>query len=222
LSNGIEAFISRITAAGPSAYRPPHIVLEPSVRALIACLHGLTVLIGGCDRQSPPAEQAANNASAPSPDEVTASAATPAPGAIDRSHKGEAAPAAAFLDPAGKSVSLADFRGKPVLVNLWATWCGPCVKEMPTLDALARSGAIRVVAVSQDMGGAAKVTPFFKDHGFSTLKPYLDPKLALGTALGANLPTTILYDANGREVWRETGGYDWSGDAAKALIADAA
>jgi len=196
--------------------------LEPSVRALIACLLGLTVMIGGCDRQSPPAEQAADNASVPSPDEVTASAATPVAGAIDRGHKGEAAPTASFLDPAGKAVTLADFRGKPVLVNLWATWCIPCVKEMPTLDALARSGAIRVVAISQDMGGAAKVTPFFKEHGFTTLKPYLDPKLALGAALGANLPTTILYDAEGREVWRETGGYDWSGDAAKKLIADAA
>ena len=192
------------------------------MRTLIACLLGLTVMIGGCDKQSPPAEQAADNASVPAPDEVTASAAMPAAGAIDRSHKGEAAPAAAFLDPAGRSVSLADFRGAPVLVNLWATWCGPCVKEMPTLDALAGSGAIRVVAVSQDMGGAARVTPFFKEHGFTTLKPYLDPKLALGTALGANLPTTILYDAQGREVWRETGGYDWSGAEAKKLIAEAA
>ena len=198
------------------------------MRALIACLLGLAVMIGGCDRQSPPAEQAASNAATPapdevtSPDEVTGNAVAPVAGAIDRSHKGEQAPAAAFLDPAGKSVSLADFRGAPVLVNLWATWCGPCVREMPTLDALARSGAIRVVAVSQDMGGAAKVTPFFKAHGFSTLEPYLDPKLALGTALGANLPTTILYDAQGREMWRETGGYDWSGEAAKKLIADAA
>ncbi|MGN6269091.1 MAG: TlpA family protein disulfide reductase [Sphingomonas sp.] len=198
------------------------------MRALIACLLTVPLLIGGCDRQSPPEGQAANNAAAPapdeatSPDEVTGNAALPVAGAIDRSHKGEKAPAAAFLDPAGKSVSLADFRGAPVLVNLWATWCGPCVKEMPTLDALAKSGAVRVVAVSQDLGGAAKVTPFFKAHGFTALKPYLDPKLGLGTALGANLPTTILYDAQGREVWRETGGYDWSGDSAKKLIADAA
>ena len=197
------------------------------MRALIACLLGLPLVIGGCDRQSPPREQAADNAAAPSPDEavspdeVTADAATPAPGAIDRSHKGEAAPAARFLDPAGKPVSLAAFRGHPVLVNLWATWCAPCVKEMPTLDALAGSGTVRVVAVSQDLGGAAKVAPFFKAHGFTTLKPYLDPKLALSTALGANLPTTILYDAQGHEVWRETGGYDWSGKAAKELIAEA-
>jgi thiol-disulfide isomerase/thioredoxin len=190
------------------------------LRALIACLLGLTVLIGGCDRQSPPAEQAADSANTPAPDEVTATSPVPVAGAIDRSHKGEAAPDAGFLDPAGKPVTLAAFRGQPVLVNLWATWCGPCVKEMPTLDALAGSGAVRVVAVSQDLGGAKAVTPFFEAHGFANLEPYLDPKLGLSTALGANLPTTILYDAQGHEVWRETGGYDWSG--AKTLIAEAA
>lgn len=192
------------------------------MRALIACLLGLTVLIGGCDRQSPPAEQAADSANTPAPDEVTAASPVPVAGAIDRSHKGEEAPDASFLDPAGKPVTLAAFRGQPVLVNLWATWCGPCVKEMPTLDALAGSGAVRVVAVSQDLGGAKAVAPFFKAHGFANLKPYLDPKLGLSTALGANLPTTILYDAQGHEVWRETGGYDWSGAAAKTLIAEAA
>jgi len=191
------------------------------LRALIACLLGLAVLIGGCDKQSASGGQAADSANTPAPDEVTAANPVPVAGAIDRSHKGEAAPDASFLDPAGKPVTLAAFRGQPVLVNLWATWCGPCVKEMPTLDTLAGSGVVRVVAVSQDLGGAASVSPFFKAHGFTTLKPYLDPKLGLSTALGANLPTTILYDAQGREVWRETGGYDWSGAAAKRLIAEA-
>ncbi|MGN6279580.1 MAG: TlpA family protein disulfide reductase [Sphingomonas sp.] len=193
----------------------------------IACLLLATLVIGGCDRQSPRQEQAADNAAAPSPDEArspdeaTGGEAVPVAGAIDRGHKGDAAPTVSFLDPAGKPVTLEAFRGKPVLINLWATWCGPCVKEMPTLDALAQSGTVKVVAVSQDLDGAAKVTPFFKAHGFKALQPYLDPKLGLSTALGANLPTTILYDAQGHEVWRETGGYDWSGDAAKKLIAQA-
>src|SRR5690242_8042493 len=110
LSNGIEAFISRITAAGPSAKRPPHIALEPSVRA-IACLLLAPLVIGGCDRQSPPAEQATANAAAPSPDEAvspdeaTGTEAAPVAGAIDRSHKGDAAPDVSFLDPAGKPVT---------------------------------------------------------------------------------------------------------------------
>lgn len=140
---------------------------------------------------------------------------------VERSHHGEPAPDVSFLDSSGKKVALSDFRGKPVLVNLWATWCAPCVAEMPTLEALARSGTIRIVAVSEDLGGASKVAPFFKTHGFTALQPYLDPTLALGTALGVNLPTTILYDAQGHEIWRETGGYDWSGPAAKTLIAEA-
>ncbi|HEU4961812.1 MAG TPA: TlpA disulfide reductase family protein [Sphingomonas sp.] len=221
-----------MTAAGPSAKRPPHIALELSLRALIACLLGLAVLIGGCDRQSPGSGQAgprldtnaANAVAGQSPDEVTGgdTAGVAKPGTIDRSHKGEAAPAATFLGPANRPVSLADFRGKPVLVNLWATWCAPCVKEMPTLDALAQSGAVKVVAVSQDLEGAAKVDPFFQAHGFKALQPYLDPKLGLSTALQANLPTTILYDSTGHELWRVMGGYDWTSAEARKLIAQTA
>jgi len=206
--------------------------LELSLRALIACLLVVPLLIGGCDRQSSGSGQAgprldanaANAVAGQSPDEVTdgAAASAPKPGTIDRSHKGEAAPIASFLSPANQPVSLADFRGKPVLVNLWATWCAPCVKEMPTLDALAQSGAVRVIAVSQDLDGAAKVDPFFQAHGFKTLQPYLDPKLGLSTALQANLPTTILYDSTGHELWRVMGGYDWTSAEARKLIAEAA
>src|SRR4051812_48263939 len=87
---------------------------------------------------------AACNSPAPEPEqnsaEVEEVVIVPA-GKIDRSHAGSPAPAAAFTDPDGEPASLADFRGKPLLLNLWATWCGPCVEEMPTLDALAaRSG----------------------------------------------------------------------------------
>ena len=113
--------------------------------------------VAGCDRASTPKgqEQAANSVS---PDEAAPSgavAAKPA-GTIDRSHKGEAAPTLAFVDPEGKPVTLATYRGTPVLLNLWATWCGPCVKELPTLDALAvREGAkLRVGTLSQDMDPA--------------------------------------------------------------------
>lgn len=178
-------------------------------RSLIALL--LATMIAGCDRQSPAPEQAAP-------------AASPAPiAAIDRSHKGEAAPKVTFKDAGGKMVTIADFRGRPVLVNLWATWCAPCVAEMPTLDALAaRSGAkLMVLPISQDLGGAAQVTPFWAKRGFKSIKPYVDDQGAFGLALGANLPTTILYDREGRELWRVSGGDDWASPAAAKLIAEA-
>jgi thiol-disulfide isomerase/thioredoxin len=181
------------------------------------------LLAGGCDRQSAGNGQgevaAADNASAPAPDEATAAPAQASAGTFDTSHKGEAAPAFAFADPTGKSVTLASYRGKPVLLNLWATWCAPCITEMPTLDALAQrtAGKLQVIALSQDLD-ATKVAPFWTEQGYKTLRPSTDPKIAFSTGLGANLPTTILYDAQGKELWRFTGSTDWSGvEAGKQL-----
>lgn len=173
--------------------------------------------IGGCDRQSQ-APQQANESS------VAANASEPKPGGtLDRSHKGEAAPAAGFTDPSGKKVSVASFKGKPVLLNLWATWCIPCIKEMPTLDALAgtKGDALVVLPVSQDLKGKEVVEPFFAKAGYKHLKPYLDTDVALSTGMAANLPTTILYDSAGKEVWRVSGDFDWAGQEAAALIAEA-
>jgi thiol-disulfide isomerase/thioredoxin len=140
---------------------------------------------------------------------------------VDRSHRGAAALAATFEDADGKPVKLADFAGKPVLVNLWASWCGPCVKELPTLDRLAREGTVQIVAVSQDTGPRASVVAFLQAHRIATLEPYQDPKMALTGALGPDtvLPTSILIDANGKEVWRYIGDQDWtSPEAAKLLV----
>ena len=118
-------------------------------------------------------------------------------------------------------MTLADFRGKPVLLNLWATWCAPCVKEMPTLDALAASKGARlqVLTVSQDFEGAKVVAPFFAEAKFKALRPYLDTEAAFSMGLGLNLPTTILFDGSGREVWRMPGDFEWNGaDAAKLIV----
>ncbi len=154
-----------------------------------------------------------------------AGAGEPLPaGKLDRSHAGKPAPAASFQDPRGAAVSLSDFRGRPLLVNLWATWCGPCVKEMPTLDSLAarENARLQVLAISQDGDHRDKVDSFFADHRFTALEPYLDPKLNLMPELGVDvLPTTILYDSDGKEVWRMVGIADWQSEASAALIGEA-
>lgn len=131
-------------------------------------------------------------------------------------------PAVVFEDPRGAPTRLADFKGKPLLVNLWATWCGPCVAEMPTLDALAgrAEGRLKVVVVSQD-NARALVDGWWAKRNFAQLKPYLDAKSDLGFAYDTGmLPTTVLYDAEGKEVWRVIGGMNWDGPRANTLLAE--
>ena len=127
-----------------------------------------------------------------------------------------------ILRSGGYEVTSAN-RGKPLLVNLWATWCAPCVAEMPTLDTLAAKSGERmtVIAVAQDLQGGKVVDPWFKKAGLSALQPYLDPENGLLDAANSALPTSIFYDAEGRELWRVVGAIDWQGDEAKALLAEA-
>ena len=196
------------------------------VLVMMGLLGGLVAACG--DKPSAPAGQ--GNAATVSADEVSADEAPPTPaiapagrsGSFDRAHAGEAAPTLGFLDPAGKPVTLATFRGKPVLLNLWATWCGPCVKELPTLDALAtrEAGKLTVIPLSQDMD-PAKVAPFFATKKFRALKAFTDPKMAWVPGVAANLPTSILFDSQGREVLRTVGDLDWSGPVAAQAIAEA-
>ena len=152
-------------------------------------------------------------------------AAAPAEGikGVHRDHKGTPEPSAVFTDPDGKPVKLADFAGKPLLVNLWASWCAPCVKELPTLDRLAQTGKIQVLAVSQDDGPHPSVVAFLQAHKIATLEPYQDAKMGLSAALGPDtvLPTSILFDANGKEVWRYVGDLDWTSPEAAKLLAEA-
>ena len=162
-----------------------------------------------------------HRAQQPAANEVAASPADGIKG-VHRNFRGKAEPEAAFNGPDGKPVHLADFRGKPLLVNLWASWCAPCVKELPTIDKLERSGKVEVLAVSQDDGPHASVVAFLKAHGISTLQPYQDPKMSLSAAIGPDtvLPTSILFDADGKEVWRYVGDLDWTNSEAAKLLAE--
>ena len=137
-----------------------------SLRSVIVPLLLLGAL-AGCDKQNNAAPQATPSKlpvenTGTAPDAAPANAEKPAVdviGTLDRSHKGEAAPAA-LTDIVGKPGAGKAFGSKPVLLNLWATWCGPCVKELPTLDKAAAD--FTVLAVSQDLGadGAAKAATF--------------------------------------------------------------
>jgi thiol-disulfide isomerase/thioredoxin len=142
---------------------------------------------------------------------------------VDRSHKGKPFPDAEFLDEEDQPLTSASFRGEPTLVNLWATWCAPCVKELPTLEKLSKQSksALTVATISQDMAPRASVEAFLEDHKLD-IPLYRDPKMAISGALGAEvLPTTILYDADGKEVWRYVGDLDWTGAEAAKLLAEA-
>ncbi len=127
-----------------------------------------------------------------------------------------------FTDQSGAQHRLAEFAGKGVVLNLWATWCGPCVEELPSLARLARLVAgegIVVVALSTDRGGAATVQRFFADHAITGLEVRLDPQSATAEALGLRgLPTTLLLDPQGRERARLEGGADWSTPDALAAV----
>jgi len=195
----------------------------------IVFLLAASALLAGCDKPSTPQGQA-NAADAPSLDAAAnlapVAAATPDSGVdvigkLDRQYAGEAAPTIAFTAPDGKPATLASYAGKPFLLNLWATWCAPCKAEMPTLEKLAGEGKIAVVTISQDTEGSiAEVAPFFAAQKFTALKANTDVPLAFASALhNPQMPTTILYGSDGKEVWRMSGGMDWTSPTARDLIA---
>jgi thiol-disulfide isomerase/thioredoxin len=134
----------------------------------------------------------------------------------------EPAPDLAFTDAAGSSLTLDDFAGQVVLVNFWATWCAPCVEEMPSLDRLqARLGdrGLAVVTLSLDRDGAAPVAAFFAEHGLTHLEPYFDPTGRLMRSFEVmGLPTSVLIDEAGLVIGRYAGPAAWDSPEALALI----
>jgi thiol-disulfide isomerase/thioredoxin len=126
------------------------------------------------------------------------------------------APQLQFEDASGRARSLADFRGKVVLLNIWATWCAPCREEMPALDQLqAKLGgpAFEVVAVSVDQQGPEIARRFFADVGIKSLAFYIDRNAKAAFQIDVpGLPATLLIDAEGREIGRHLGAAKWDSE----------
>jgi thiol-disulfide isomerase/thioredoxin len=206
----------------PSAWRPG--ITVALLAAGIAALAGFAVVYVTLGRPDN-AVQSAMPAPAPS--------APPSGTGVDPLSRGQMAafifrkspeelPGVKFLDAEGKERTLAHWRGKVVLLNLWATWCLPCRKEMPALDRLQRemgSDTFQVVAVSVDRTGLPGAKKFLADTGAETLALYADPTARMGVTLrAAGLPATLLLDRQGREIGRLLGPAEWDGEDAKRLI----
>lgn len=129
-----------------------------------------------------------------------------------------------FLDGEGRELTLDSFKGQTLLLNIWATWCVPCRKEMPALDRLqAKLGGpdFRVVAVSIDRGGLPVVKDFYEELGLQALEIYVDPSGSSANKVGAvGIPTTLLVSRNGREVARAVGPAEWDSSEVVQFMRD--
>jgi thiol-disulfide isomerase/thioredoxin len=198
-------------------------LLEFDMRFVIALI---LLVLTGCDKESQ-AEGQAQPASPVKSDKGGArdtllESADGSRATLSYKNAGQKAPTASFTDADGQDVTLADFAGKPLLLNIWATWCAPCKAEMPTLDALAKreKDRMNVIVVSQDLEGSAPVLAFFKETGVKNLVPYTDADNAILAAFNnaIALPTTILYNSEGQEIWRISGGVEWDGAEVAQLL----
>jgi thiol-disulfide isomerase/thioredoxin len=142
--------------------------------------------------------------------------------ALERVDPPTAAPDGVFVTQDGASHHLSEFKGHGMVVNMWATWCAPCVAEMPSLQTLSKALAsqdIAVLPLSSDRGGAETVAAWYQEHGITALPVLLDPKGAMVKAFDARgIPTTVIINTAGRVAARLEGAADWSSSEAQALI----
>ncbi len=140
-------------------------------------------------------------------------AASAEPTPIATIKPGTPAPSVQFKDESGQMQAL-DAKGATLtVVHLWATWCIPCIAELPRVDEAAKAyekRGVRMLAIALDGNDTAKVTTFYNKHGITALKPYLDPKMQVFRAFGVNgLPSTIFIDKNGNQIARADGSLAW-------------
>ncbi len=186
--------------------------MRTSTALVFASLAALAA--AGCQRNGSEQQEQQTQAQAPEGPQKGAS----------REHAGEPTPDAQLFNAGDEKATLAEAAGKPMLVNLWASWCAPCVKELPTLEALSHQpGAPKIIIVSEDVGARPSVNAFLDSHGIKTLESWRDPEMALSGALRVQvMPTTVYYDASGKEIWRYTGDLDWTGAEAAKLLSQGA
>ncbi len=182
-------------------------------RSLLAA--GGTLLAGAVAGKYLRAEDGGGGmAPAPVPALQPVASLKPAPAAV--------LPALRFTLADGSVRGLSDYAGKGVVLNFWATWCGPCVAEMAGLDALCSrlaSQNIVVLAVSEDRGGASAVRSFYAARGIRNLPLLLDTQMQAMAALRLDgIPTTLVIDRKGREVSRIQGAVGWDVPGAPSLI----
>ncbi len=125
----------------------------------------------------------------------------------------QSVPELQFVSEEGRALTLADFRGKTVLLNIWATWCVPCREEMPALDRLQTElggASFEVLALSIDRQGVPEVRTFYDEYGLKSLQIYVDASGKAARDLGVvGIPTTLLIDHNGNEIGRMVGPVEW-------------
>ena len=211
---------------GPAPGLPKNavITLAATALAVLAGFAAVYVTLGRPDNAVPPIAPAG----APADKAVAVPGATTNP--LSQGHMAafvfrkepETLPEIKFQDAGGREKTLADWRGKVVLLNLWATWCLPCRKEMPALDRLQKdfaSDKFEVVAVSVDRKGLEPSKKFLDDAGVQQLALYADPSARMSSTLRAvGLPATLLLDQQGREIGRLLGPAEWDSEDAKRLI----
>ena len=159
---------------------------------------------------------------APTPAPAASAASSGDMAALTKAYAGTPEPPTSIIDADGKSLTLAAFKGRPILVNLWATWCAPCRKEMPSLAKLkaAYGDKLTIIPVSMDKApdrekarafiGANAPLPFYQDEALAM--PYdIKPPVE-------GFPTTVLFDAQGREVARVAMDHDWNSPAAHQSV----